>query len=133
MVQPALYEVPLSITNEINKAIAAHGIWKQHLREAIATRQSQFRVERVQVDNDCDFGKWLQTFSFADQQSPQFKTVQALHTPFHQEAAHVLQLALTGRQAEAEQAMALGGPFAKVSANLTIAMSQWRASFMQHV
>lgn len=118
----------MSAQHAILKAIAAHGLWKNHLHEAIATRTSHFTIEQVRVDHACEFGKWLRTLTRVDQQSAHYQTVQALHVQFHQEAAHVLQLALTGRKAEAEKAMALGGSFAKVSAHLTLAMTKWRES-----
>lgn len=114
--------------NAIVKAIAAHGQWKNRLHEAIATGQSAFRVAQVRVDNVCDFGQWLQTLSLTEKQSPHYQTVQALHVQFHREAAQVLELALRGHQAEAEHAMARGGNFAKVSAQLTLAMTKWLES-----
>jgi hypothetical protein len=37
-----------------------------------------------------------------------------------------LTLALAGRKAEAEAAIALGSPFSKTSADLTLALVSWR-------
>lgn len=120
----------MSAPNTIIKAIAAHGMWKNHLHEAIITGKSHFKIEQVRGDSECEFGKWLQMLAHGEQQATHYQTVQALHTQFHQEAARVLQLALTGRKAEAEKAMALGGSFAKVSAQLTLAMTKWRDSLV---
>jgi len=47
----------MAIAEEITKAIGAHGMWKQRLRQAIDTGKSEFTVERVRPDNLCDFGK----------------------------------------------------------------------------
>jgi len=44
-------------TEEITKAISAHGNWKQRLRQAIESGNSEYTVEKLKVDNQCDFGK----------------------------------------------------------------------------
>ncbi len=118
----------MSIATEITKAIGVHGMWKQHLREAIDARQSAFKVEQVRADNQCEFGQWLYTLPAADKASARWQTVHDLHAQFHTEAARILALALNGHKQSAEQGLALGSEFAKISAKLTTAMMQWRDS-----
>lgn len=113
-------------TEEINKAIGAHGMWKQRLRQAVDSGKSEFTVERVRPDNNCDFGKWLHGLPPGDKNSEHWKTVQDLHAKFHIEAARVLQLATTGNKAEAEKGLASNSPFTSVSAKLTSAMMKWK-------
>jgi methyl-accepting chemotaxis protein len=115
-------------SEEIRKAIGAHGMWKQRLRQAIDTAKCDFTVERVRPDNQCDFGKWLHALPTADKTTAQWKTVQALHANFHREAAHVLELALNKQKPEAEKAIAANSPFAKVSLELTSNMMKWKDS-----
>lgn len=117
----------MAIKDEINKAIAAHGMWKQRLRLAIDTTNSEFTVERVRPDNLCEFGKWIYSLSPSDQQSPHWKTVKELHAKFHIAAAHVLELALKGKKKEAETAFTSGSDFARVSSELTSAMMKWKS------
>jgi len=110
----------------IDKAIAAHARWKSHLREAIETGKSEFTIDRVRPDNVCEFGRWLLERPLDQRLGEQFKTVRDLHARFHVEASQVLEMALAGRRDEARAAMAVGSPFASVSAKLTASMSAWK-------
>jgi methyl-accepting chemotaxis protein len=115
-------------TECINHAIAAHGMWKTRLRKAIETGKSEWTVDSVQRDDVCEFGQWLHSSAPGEQMSEQWHKVKDLHAEFHKEAARVLALALAGRQAEAEEAVALGSHFVRTSANLTHTMVDWRDS-----
>ncbi len=110
----------------IDKAIAAHARWKSNLRQAIDTGKSEWTVERVRPDNLCEFGRWLLERPAPQRMTEHYRTVHDLHARFHIEAAHVLELALAGRRAEAVAAMAIGQPFANVSSKLTIALTAWK-------
>ena len=121
----------MAATEEINKAIGTHGMWKQRLRQAIDTGKSDFTVERVRPDNLCDFGKWLYSLPAIDQTSAHWKTVRELHGKFHTEAAHVLGLAVGGLKQEAEKNLDTGSQFAKLSSDLTGAMMKWKASLAE--
>jgi methyl-accepting chemotaxis protein len=117
----------MSTHNEIDKAISAHGMWKQKLRQAIDTGECESTPERVKCDNNCSFGKWL--YERIDPQvknMPQYHDVVALHAKFHKEAGAILALALEGHKNEAKQCLALGSEFSKVSANLTKKMHEWQ-------
>ena len=118
----------MAAVEEINKAIGAHGMWKQRLREAINTGTSDFTVERVRPDSLCDFGKWLYSLPAHDQASLHWKTVRELHGKFHLAAAHVLGLAVGGHKQHAERELDTGSNFTKISAELTSAMMKWKSS-----
>lgn len=111
---------------EIKKAIGAHGLWKQRLRDAIDKGQSEFTVERVKPDNLCDFGKWLHSLPPGDRGSEHWKKVQQLHAEFHQEAARILGLALAKQKPQAEAGIAPNSKFATLSSSLTAAMMAWQ-------
>lgn len=107
------------------KAIAAHGQWKVRLQQAIDTGQSEWSVEQVTVDDQCVLGKWI----YGDAMvrfpgDPLVQEIRELHRQFHQEAAKVLGLALVGRKTEAEQAMAQGGSYARLSGSLVRALQK---------
>jgi len=121
----------MAAAEEINKAIGAHGMWKQRLRQAIETGKSDFTVERVRPDNLCDFGKWLYSLPAIDQTSAHWKAVRDLHGKFHTEAAHVLGLAVGGLRQEAEKKLDAGSQFIKISSDLTGAMMKWKASLAE--
>jgi chemoreceptor zinc-binding protein len=115
----------MAAVEEIKKAVGAHGMWKQRLKQAIDSGKSDFTVDRVRVDNMCDFGKWLYSLAASDQTSAHWKSVRELHAKFHAEAAHVLSLAVSGHKQDAEKGLATGSNFAKISSELTGAMMKW--------
>jgi sulfur transfer protein SufE len=113
-------------TQHIVRAIAAHAKWKYRLRQAITTGASDWTVPDVRVDDKCDFGCWLCSFPPEARADQHWKAVSARHAEFHRAAAHVLALALSGKIAEAEAAIAPKSTFAEVSKQLTLAMMAWR-------
>jgi hypothetical protein len=113
---------------KITKFIAAHAKWKHHLKAAIDTSQSDKTVEDVAPEDRCEFGKWLLSLPKQEQATDQWQKVRTLHAEFHKAAGDVLAMALAGKRDEANAAMAFGGKFARISANLTVAMSEWRKS-----
>jgi chemoreceptor zinc-binding protein len=112
----------------LTKAIAAHASWKARLRSSINTGKSDVSVETVRTDNHCEFGKFLYgpELSAAEKQSEHYRTIKPLHAQFHQEAAKVLELALSGQKEAAEQALGMGGSCAKIATTLTQAIMKWR-------
>ncbi len=122
----------MSELHPIDGAIAAHAKWKWHLRQAIDTGLSEWTVERVRPDDLCDFGRWLHNLPLSERMGEHFRAVHDLHAKFHQEAAHVLDLALSGNRADATAALAIGSPFATVSSKLTIAMTAWKKALPCH-
>jgi len=118
-----------SFDEQVQAAVLAHSQWKLHLRQAISAGKSDFRVEAVQMDNQCAFGKWL--YAEGHQSFPSvtgYDDVRTLHAAFHKEAARVLSLAVSGKPDDASKAMELGSPFSKVSAQLVTALTRARAA-----
>lgn len=118
-----------NVHSVITKAISAHGMWKQRLRQAVTTGHSEWDPGTVRVDNQCDLGKWLYGEAahwFSN--DPCIENVRTLHAEFHREAARVLELALTGNRTEAEQAIGLGSPYSRVSATLVRALQELDAA-----
>lgn len=122
-------QTDMSLAEQINKAIGAHGMWKQRLRSAIESGKSEFTIADTGRDNLCEFGKWLYgtSLSAADKASVEYKLVRDLHARFHQSAAKVLSRALAGDRAGAEASIGNAGEFTSVSADLTRAMMGWKA------
>jgi methyl-accepting chemotaxis protein len=115
---------------EIDKAIAAHGMWKTRLKDAIEKGKIDTPAETIRVDNHCSFGKWLYSpaLNSVDKGSEHYKAVKDLHAEFHKTAAKVVELALDGKRTEAEKMIALDGDYAGISAKLTSAMVGWKRS-----
>src|SRR3569833_2619986 len=53
----------MSTKDAITAGIAAHGMWKQRLIDAINTGKSTWSPATVKLDNQCEFGKWLYSCS----------------------------------------------------------------------
>jgi methyl-accepting chemotaxis protein len=119
----------MSTKDEITKAISAHRMWKQKLRLAIITGECESTPERVKMDNNCSFGKWLH-----ERIDPSVKTssfylkVVDLHAQFHKEAGKILEFALNGKKHEADELMGLGKDFSKLSDLLIQTMKEWQQS-----
>jgi len=101
-------------------------MWKGRLQSAIEKRSSEFSPAAVRLDDQCEFGKWLLNVPDpAIRSSASYNKCVDLHRQFHQTAAKVLDLALTGNPDAAKKAMGIGSEFGKVSASLTCTMLEW--------
>jgi hypothetical protein len=115
----------MSLQQEIQSAIGAHGLWKGRLKDAIQRKPSDLSVAVVRDDHACAFGKWLQSADAVTKKSKSYQKCGDLHRRFHLATADVLGLALAGKSAEASQAIAPGSQFFKASIELTQAMMAW--------
>jgi len=119
----------MSVHDEIDKAIAAHGMWKQKLRKAIDSGECESTPAKVKMDNNCAFGKWLHERIDAETKGSHFyNDVVDLHAKFHKEAGAILELALNGKPEDANKLLGLGGDFAKYSGALTRTMKEWQST-----
>ena len=118
-------------SKEIINAIGAHGNWKQRLRRAIESGNIDFTFDKLKIDTECDFGKWLHSLSLDEKKSSHWSNIQQLHAKFHIEAARLLELAIQGKKKEAMDGMAIGSDFARLSCGLTMAMVKWKSSLSQ--
>lgn len=118
---------------EINKAIAAHGMWKARLQEGIRTGKLDLDIESVRSDHRCAFGTWLDgpTLSAADRGSEHFVKIKTLHAEFHQVAARIAECVQQNRISEAERLMGINGQYADISSRLTSAMMAWKKALAQ--
>lgn len=102
--------------DKINEVIWTHSQWKAHLRKAIEMQTSHLNVADAGNDKKCAFGKWL--MSVEAQHLENHKKLVELHHDFHQQAAQILQIALDGHRHKAHEAIALGSPFNRLTAEL---------------
>lgn len=112
------------IEENIDKAIAAHNLWKARFKEAISKGKIDFSVDFVRSDRNCDFGKWLYSINLYD--SEYWRRVVDLHSSFHQVATRVLELIIQGKTKEAEEMLSVSGEFSQASSNLMRAMLAWK-------
>lgn len=116
----------MDLSQEIDKAIAAHSAWRQRLNVAISDGSSDFSVENVKLDNRCEFGKWFYGLPAAQRDSEHGRKIQELHAAFHVETARILALALAGQKDKARESMAAGSEFQSISGKLVISLTRWK-------
>jgi hypothetical protein len=111
---------------QINAAIVAHDEWKARLQAAIESGSSEFQPETVRADDLCPFGQWIQSAEPALQDSLHYERVRTLHAQFHEAAARVLALALSGRGPQALTSLEFGSEFVRASVLLVDELEFWR-------
>ena len=122
-----------SVRARLEKAIAAHAMWKARLRDAVDTGRSDADPASARVDNACTFGRWLYEGSTAqERRSPHYSTCRTLHARFHRAAASILELALAGRTTQAREALEPHSEFGVVCIELTEALSAWKHDTADH-
>jgi methyl-accepting chemotaxis protein len=117
----------MNYIEQLDKAIGAHGMWKSRLRMAIDSGSSDFTPAIVKTDNNCEFGKWLHNeISPELKKTPIYGTVVKMHAEFHSEAGRILEMAVNGKKAEAENEIKPSSKFATLSSSLTATMMEWK-------
>lgn len=97
--------------------IGAHVMWKQRLTAFLAGESTEnLDPETIRLDDRCALGKWLYGEGTAMSELPRYEEVRGLHAQFHQNAADVVKLHLTGNSAEAEKL--LQGEYSRLSEKL---------------
>lgn len=121
----------MTFQDEIQSAIQAHAMWKINLLKAIEEAASELDPEKVRVDNQCTFGKWLfgETIPDEAKNMPEYAVCSALHRDFHMNTARVLQLALRGERKEALTALGAGSVYFELSAALIQHLKLWQAKW----
>ena len=117
----------MSVHEEIELAIRAHREWKFKLRKAIDSGYCESTPEKVKMDNNCSFGKWLHNrIEPAVRSTPHYNEIIDVHAQFHKEAGSILELALSGNVKEANDLMTSGSTFTALSSKLTLKMMDWQ-------
>lgn len=111
---------------DIEEAIGTHALWMSQLRAAIVDEQTVLDAEVLRATDQCDFGKWLYgpRLSAEDRGTEAYRTVERLHTQFHELAAQVVERARAGHAAEAYSL--LYGDYVTMSGKLALAMRAWQ-------
>jgi len=111
-------------------AIATHSGWTTKLRAMIESGKINTTAGTIKLEEQCEFGRWLDgsQFSGAENQTEQYRQVRKLHARFHEEAARIVQLAVSRQKREAESAMSPSSEYAHISSALTEALRTWSAA-----
>ena len=107
--------------NTIYQAIVAHTAWKKRLREIIDTGENNYDID----PKHCEFGKLLSEHVDKLSVYDQYSRVVVLHNEFHEEAAEIIRLALSGKKEEANAAIEYGKDFDNTSQDLVKNLIAW--------
>jgi hypothetical protein len=116
----------VSLSEQLDAAIAAHGMWKAKLKMAITSGKIEAPIATIRADDACAFGKWLGTLPPSLRESAHFGVVKGLHADFHRAAADVASLATTHKATEAAALMSTTGAYTKTSMSLIRAITDWK-------
>ncbi|MDE3074966.1 MAG: MCP four helix bundle domain-containing protein [Chloroflexota bacterium] len=115
------------LNEQLERAISAHSKWKMRLKHAIETGRSDTSPAVVRQDNQCEFGKFLyNSISTAARRDRHYAEIKELHAKFHLQAAGILELAIAGSKAPAEDALATGSAYHKISSALVREIMDWQ-------
>ncbi len=116
------------VLTAIDKAVSAHAQWKNRLRIAAETRQSDITPDHACKDNLCQFGKWLYGDALGisrAEKGADYEVIRRMHAEFHVQAAETLKKALAGDRAGYDIDTAPTGKFHTISTELTQALLLW--------
>ena len=100
------------------------------MRHAIETGECESTPDKVKMDNNCAFGKWLyERIDPNAKSSSYYAKAVDLQAKFHKNAGHILELALNGDKEEAKLLMGLASDFTKYSGQLTRTLKEWQETF----
>jgi hypothetical protein len=116
----------MEFDQQIQKAIEAHGEWKQRLNVSITTGRSSHTVASVCQEDQCALGRWLFELDDAIKATSRWQCVRATHAAFHRETAQILELALDGNQRGARSRMTYSSPFTGLSNKLIMELTAWK-------
>jgi len=102
---------------EINKAIAAHGMWKSRFQDFMAGKIT-LEESAVAKPDACDFGKWLAKDGKTSL-GGEFTDVFNLHAQFHKHAAAIVHMKHAGDAKGAQASLSPSGDFTTSSGALT--------------
>ncbi|HAP35236.1 MAG TPA: hypothetical protein DCQ28_04580 [Bacteroidetes bacterium] len=116
------------VTKEaIDAALSAHAQWKKRLQDAATNGQSDFEVEIVKKDNECQFGKWLSSLSQEEKNSEDYQKIKTVHAEFHTIAGEILKLAISGQKTDAMKMLEFGGQYGVSTGKLVLALNSWKS------
>jgi Chemoreceptor zinc-binding domain len=110
----------------IDAGLSSHAQWKSRLLDAISRGTSDFEVNAVRRDDECQFGKWFHSLPTETQETDVWREIHALHASFHETAAEILRLAVQGDRAGALKKLAYGETYGRISGKLVLALNKWK-------
>ncbi len=113
------------LIDQIDKATAAHAMWKAKLILEMEGRSVKIDRQTAKDCHACAFGMWLDGNKSQLSGNPEFEPIYTRHEAFHQEVGAILEKIVGGRLAEAKESFQ-AGTFRQVSSRLVLDLLRWR-------
>ena len=105
------------------KTVAESERWHPHLHKAIIPGECDVDPAQAGKKDTCAFGRWLKELEDAGHHN---ERATELHRRFHQAAAHILDIARTGRKREVLEMLSAEGEYAGIYSELMLEMEGWK-------
>jgi len=113
------------VNNSFATAIVAHLGWKSMLQSVLESRSGEVSPGDLRQDDRCRFGHWLRRLEDLYRDQDIYWRCCELHRQFHETAANVLEIAMSGRPDADVAALEATRALDAVSESLTAAMLEW--------
>lgn len=107
----------------IEKALAAHGLWRYKLERAAVAGELDTPLEVVGAADQCELGQLLAKLD--GQEDPHVPYVRRLHGEFHRVTALAAEFAISGCPDEVGLMMGPGGEFDHIWTVFAAALRNW--------
>lgn len=120
----------MTMSKEIDEAILSHIKWGLRLKAAINSEMINVSTDHIARDDLCPFGKWLYSDAIpvAAKSLNEYQEVINTHRRFHNCAATIVSLALSGNFEEAYMHMADNSDYTIASVMLILNLRLWQAN-----
>lgn len=105
------------------KTIPENQHWHPRLHKAIVLGQCEVGPAEASREDACAFGRWLMELEAGGQHNAR---AAELHRRFHLAAAHILEIAQSGRKLEALELLSAEGEYAGIYSELMLEMEGWK-------
>lgn len=103
--------------------VAENHRWHPRLHKAVILNQCDVADPETRRADACAFGKWLMELEDAGHHHVR---ATELHGRFHLAAAHILDIAQSGRKREALELLSAEGEYAGIYSELMLEMEGWK-------
>ena len=110
---------------DFNKAVIAHGKWKDRLQDFANGTGGSLDPDVVGRDDRCEFGTWLHGDGATAKNMPSYAAVGSSHATFHRHAAEIVRRIKAGNIEEVKGMLAdPTSAYARASRDVILTMSR---------
>jgi len=107
---------------DFDEAISAHSAWKRTLKLYLSKPDHSLAAADVALDDRCKLGEWIAGDGRKYSALPEFATLRAQHTRFHQAAGSIVSRADRGEDISGELVPGSNSEFSQATAQVIRAL-----------